>query len=228
MSCTWERKNCMHNYINQGGIWVIFGLDYSTLFSIGRLRIPMLSPLDSNRRFPHLTAWAEDAVIAWANRDELSFWQCSFSRCVATVVPHSDRWMLLMERWGLSVLRSMLGRIARSLAESVSCLPDTHVLCLHQMFTFICLNVPQACVFENSTGIFRGKNEVVKTVNQFWAKMGLILLHIYGYDVHILQCHFTYRRRSHEPTNQSKWSICIMRAGGTDSSVRVTVNDIFA
>ena len=31
------------------------------------------------------------------------------------------------------------------------------------------------------------------------------------------------RRRSHEPTNQSKWSLDIMRAGGTDSSVRVTV-----
>ena len=36
-----------------------------------------------------------------------------------------------------------------------------------------------------------------------------------------------YRRRSHEPTNQSKWSIYIMRAGGTDSSVRVTVDDIW-
>ena len=35
-----------------------------------------------------------------------------------------------------------------------------------------------------------------------------------------------YRRRSHEPTNQSKWSIYIVRAGGTDSSVRVTVDDM--
>ena len=35
-----------------------------------------------------------------------------------------------------------------------------------------------------------------------------------------------YRLRSHEPTNQSKWSIYIMRAGGTDSSVRVTVDEL--
>ena len=42
-----------------------------------------------------------------------------------------------------------------------------------------------------------------------------------------IECsYYTFRRRSHEPTNQSKWSIYIMCTGGTDSSVRVTVDDL--